>query len=302
MQVNKRPRLVGGSGALVGTSHFARGRRPLAASAAVGGLYADVPPPEARVTFKLPGDEEKKDSDETSGNEVGEGGGRGVMNGDVESVSTVTSALRSSIGAVGKVGSSPVQHQGEKSKRVVALGCGQVSGGEDKASVVGGKASDTGGQAVDAIAALSKLRPHLKTDGKKLARACALLTDLLAAKLDASNEEAFHSAMALAIRGDEAVSSGCAAHNAVGRSPVGGAGAGGGREASLESVPRRLAIAGPVGSVVRRLVATALERVTLFQGQRRQDVELWGSCGETESQTLAAVQRDSQASQVSLQR
>ncbi|CAM9195186.1 unnamed protein product [Sphacelaria rigidula] len=206
----------------------------------------------------------------------------------------------------------------------VEPGAGVVNGSTTGVSQRGRLGSDggEGNNDIDVRAALAKLRPHLRMRGaggnkagtsstnKKLPRACALLGNLMSAKLTAENEGLFFEVLCDAVSGSDrppspgkSLSSAAAAAAAAaatvsarhgdksaGRSP---------RPASDDSDVRErcdrreragLKADGAAGEAVRRLVAAACSKSAVFSGRRREEVEAWGrDCVELEAAAAAAA-------------
>lgn len=130
--------------------------------------------------------------------------------------------------------------------------------------------------AIDVSLALGKIRPHIRGRGsgsKKFPRACALLTDLLSAKLSLENEEIFFHVLSDAVSSCKSTSGD---HKACESTPV-GSGAVNGRDdrGEMSGVKVEFGV-GVAGNAVRRLVAAACARSGLFTGWRRDAVERWG--------------------------
>ena len=126
---------------------------------------------------------------------------------------------------------------------------------------------------MDVSVALSKLRPHLRKGSrggsKKFPRACALLADLLSAKLGPENEEVFFDALLDAVASGSGAGAGAGAGESASSSGNSGSGADGERIVALRRV------GGVVGEAVGRLVAAAASRSSVFSGRRREVVEGW---------------------------
>ena len=302
-----------------------RGFMPAAAAAAgLFDLYADIPPPP---------DEETKTG--AVSNKSGEGtpGGKGQEDEAGKkrsptdaSTATAEGSAALSLPAAKRLAATPGDRgirgqagaggSAEAAARAVAgaAGAATTRNGNKAAwtgtgnAAVAVESNEKGGTAaaaaVDVVAALAKLRPHLSgakaaaraggPRGKKFPRACALLTDLLYAKLGPENEEAFFGVVLDAVTsscggggggGGAGSSSGSGAGEAVtgarkGSTPggVGGgdavvAEAGGGRQGETLRTLRR--VGGVEGEALRRLVAAAGSRSSIFSGRRREMVEAW---------------------------
>ena len=152
------------------------------------------------------------------------------------------------------------------------------------------KGSKGGAAVVDVSVALGKLRPHLVGGGggsggggggsKKFPRACALLADLLSAKLGPDNEEVFFVAVVGAVEhGGRAGDGGGGSGNGSGS---GGSDGGSGvstnspRDGTAVESRTLLRADGAAGEAVRRLVKAACARSAVFSERRRETVEAWG--------------------------
>lgn len=163
-----------------------------------------------------------------------------------------------------------------------------------------GSASTTGARAgaVDVSVAIAKLRPHLirgkKTgsggeggSSKKFLRACALLENLLAAKLTTDNEEIFFNIVSDTVAGATLSSSPPMETNPT---IVISSGTGGGVGVSS---PGGFVADGAAGKAVGRLVAAACTKSSVFSAHRREKVDMWGK-EVLERERRAVAGRESQ--------
>ncbi|CAN0245129.1 unnamed protein product [Pylaiella littoralis] len=256
-----------------------RGFVPIAATtaaAAMFDLYADIPPPEAGTPAASAASVKKLADDGTRSGEGGSGGG---------GVGSVGKLLPPSPAVAPPTETLPVGGGNTAAAAADAVATEGESSGIAAAAARGGK----GSAAVDVSVALGKLRPHLRggrTGSKKFPRACALLTNLLCAKLAPDNEEVFFDVVFNAVAcvgggggggsgdGDgegNGLSSGDAANcDTAAPSSTGGA--------EAKGVGGRIAlrrIDGVVGQAVRHLVVAAGSRSAFFSGRRREIVESW---------------------------
>lgn len=209
----------------------------------------------------------------------------------------------------GASGSIPVVHDGKAGsgggEARTALEASEVGGAATTSTTprgprIGGETQTSSGSPghVDVSLALAKLRPHLVRGAgaggvgagngsgvsKKLPKACALFTDLLSAKMDASNEEMFFDVIAHVVEG-------C---RGSGRAKGDGGAKPGMPVADTKSVPIEngtergakecggagfgsagLRAEGEAGAAVRRLVVAACAMSSVFAGSRREKVQVW---------------------------
>eukprot|EP00752_Nemacystus_decipiens_P012470 g11044.t1 len=290
----------GGSGA-------GRGFMP---AAAVFDLYADIPPPEQKET---PSAIRNSDGDGRPGEEAAAGAKQPppgassplpVPVAAAQASTTPPAAKRLSTTATGDRGIRGPEGAGGTTTTAAAAAAGVAArnGKAEAGTAVAATADDgKGATVVDVVAALAKLRPHLRgpraARGKKFPRACALLTDLLCAKLDPENEEVFFGVVLDTVMsccggggGGGGGADGVGSSSGSSSGSVGGAAAGvegsasaggveGGEGAAAEGgEERRRALRrvdGLEGDALRRLVAAAGSRSSFFSGRRREAVEAW---------------------------
>lgn len=235
-----------------------------AAAAAVFDLYADIPPPKDEAAGSEIRD--KGRGADTAGATTAGGSGAASVNATVLRASresdvgarAVSSRIdEASVSPLGTITTTTTTKDSSSCARAALKGAD--GGGDDSG---GGAAA-----AVDVSAALCKLRPHLRGGGggagrKKFPKACALLTDLLSAKLCAENEEVFFEVISEAVSRSGTTSGADIVANAPGEN------CGNGKKGMLSEE-------GNAGEAVRHLVKAACDRSEAFVLQRRLSIEAW---------------------------
>ena len=272
-------RLVGNEVGIAGGGPRS-GRSPFSAAVAPLDLYADVPPPDPSYV-------------RTSNAVTGDGTG-----GTTKTVATasgknappveVVPTAREADGVVAPdatpavVGTSEAKTVAGKPVPAEASYASRAHRPTSEAPAAragdGSRGVSGGAAGVDVSAALGKIQPHLRGGGgsgrKKFPRACALLTELLCAKLSSENEELFFHALSDAVSSCRSACNG--GRVARGNTPA-ASGAGDGGCGRGEALGRKAeAGEGIVVDAVRRLVVAACARSSTFHGLRRDAVETWG--------------------------
>lgn len=228
------------------------------AAVALFDLYADIPPPDLASVSKR-----ERGTDEGTAQTAPPPGA--VVSETVPVVTTEPMAgsdggprRPSSPGAVSRAGGATLAAADTRNAETkLPIGSAQSSSAVTTSGHgdgrLGGGGNSGGGGGVDVSVAIGKLRPHVQGGGKgskKFPRACALLADLLSAKLSADNEEIFFGVVSDAVSRSFGTSSG-------------------------DSGAVVLQADGAVGEAVRRLTSAACARSSLFLGRRREAVEAW---------------------------
>lgn len=260
-----------GSGNVGGVGSPRGGRQSSTEVIGLFDLYADVPPPDEGIV-------------NTSGCSAASGGA-----GRSENVpaSSGTPPARQGDSVAPALESTPTVRGTSKAESLAGneapTSAGKSSPDDPSTSVATSasrlgdrQGSNSGAAAIDVSVALGKIRPHIRGRGsgsKKFPRACALLTDLLSAKLSPENEELFFHVLSDAV---SSCKSAGGDHRACGSTLV-GSGAANGRDNRGDTLGLKVEVgAGVAGDAVRRLVAAACARSGLFNGWRRDAVEKWG--------------------------